>query len=355
MFRGGVTLGQVNTNSQELLQALRNVQVATRSIETTRTMIRTKYQQLGAGWNDKKYKELGDVLQECNRALNEVQKIMLQAEKYLTMLSKHIQEYESVNIGGANTARNAFVQGLRVENVGQTDSYHYCLGVLTKGELPNGYGNVLAQRYENAEPAVRKVFDSFSDKLMIRDSNYPESEVPHYAPNGTGTHPRGVYYNAARDMNDPRGAGNTYYHELAHMIDHAATGFGDNLSNSPEFAAALIQDGQQILRLYNSLSPDRQSGFLQRISQHSAHSLSDLLDATTGGQLHGRYGHSSTYWTHPGNLQAEAFAHFFEASMGNRGKMSMLANFFPTAFGIFSSMIDSIQPTGYARTRTLER
>lgn len=33
----------------------------------------------------------------------------------------------------------------------------------------------------------------------------------------------------------------------------------------------------------------------------------------------------------------------------------ILANFFPTAFGIFSSMIESIQPAGYARTRTLER
>lgn len=348
-------MGQVSTNSQELLQALRNVQVGTRSIETTRSMIRTKYQQLGADWNDKKYKELGDILQECNRALNEVQKILLQAEKYLTMLCKYIQEYENVNLGGTNTDRNAFVQGLRVNNAGQSDSYHYCLGVLTKGMFPNGYSDVLTQRYENAEPVMKKVFDSFSDKLMIRDSNYPVSEVAHYAPNGTEVHPRGVYYNATADMNDPRGAGNTYYHELAHMIDHAATEYEGNLSNSPEFAAALIQDGQQILRLYNSLSSDRQSGFLQRISQHSAHSLSDLLDATTGGQLHGRYGHSRTYWTRPGNLQAEAFAHFFEASMGNYDKMSMLANFFPTAFGIFSSMIDSIQPTGYARTRTLER
>lgn len=345
-------MGQVNTNSQELLQALRNVQTGNRSIETTRNMIRTKYQQLGADWNDKKYKELGDILQECNRALNEVQKILLQAEKYLVLLCKHIQEYESVNLGGA---RNAFVQSLRVNNAGQGSSYQYCLGVLTQGEFPEGYGDVLSQRHENAEPAVKKVFDAFASNLMIRDSNYPASEVAHYNPNGTKEHPRGVYFNANTDMNDPRGAGNTYFHELAHMIDHAATEYEGNLSNSPEFAAALTQDGQQILRLYNNLSPDRQAGFLQRVSQHSAHSLSDLLDATTGGQLHGRYGHSRTYWTRSGNLQAEAFAHFFEASMGNYDKMSMLANFFPTAFGIFSTMIESIQLTGYARTRVLER
>lgn len=348
-------MGQVNANSQELIQALRNIQAGNRSIETTRNMIRTKYQQLGADWNDRKYKELGDILQECNHALNEVLKILLQAEKYLTLLYKHILEYESVNLGGTNSARNAFVQGLRVNGVDQNSSYQYCLGVLTQGNLPEGYSNVLNQRHENAEPAVKKVFDAFASNLMIRDANFPASEVAHYTPNGTEEHPRGVYYNANSDMNDPRGSGNTYYHELAHMIDHAATEYEGNLSNSPEFAAALIQDGQQILRLYNNLPSDRQEGFRQRISQHSAHSLSDLLDATTGGQLHGRYGHSRTYWTRPGNLQAEAFAHFFEASMGNYDKMSMLANFFPTAFGIFSTMIDSIQPTGYARTRVLER
>lgn len=348
-------MGQVNAGYNDLLQILHNMQVGIHSIETTRDMIKLKYQQLGSDWTDKKYRELGDVVQECYRALGDVLKIILQAEKYVATLAKTVQEYDNVSLGESNSARNAFAQGLRVDDAGQGNSYEYCLGVLTQGSFPNGYSDVLTQRYENAEPMVKKVFDSFADKLMIRDSNYPVSEIAHYTPNGTEEHPRGVYYNAAADMNDPRGAGNTYYHELAHMIDHAATEYEGNLSNSPEFAVALIQDGQQILRRYNGLSSDRQSSFLQRISQHSAHSLSDLLDATTGGQLHGRYGHSQTYWTRPGNLQAEAFAHFFEASMGNYDKMFMLANFFPTAFGIFSSMIKSIASTGYARTRTLER
>ena len=57
----------------------------------------------------------------------------------------------------------------------------------------------------------------------------------------------------------------------------------------------------------------------------------------------------------PGNLQAEAFAHFFEASMGDQGKLELLANFFPTAFGIFSSMIDSIRPDNHVRVLSRER
>lgn len=86
----------------------------------------------------------------------------------------------------------------------------------------------------------------------------------------------------------------------------------------------------------------------QRIQYDRGASLSN-------GQLHGNYGHSRNYWTRPGNLQAEAFAHFFEASMGDQGKLELLANFFPTAFGIFSSMIDSIRPDNHVRVLSRER
>lgn len=346
-------MGQASANSNDLLQTLKYLQDGVRSIETTRSVIKVKYQQLGTDWNDSKYRELGDILQSCNRALADLQKIMLQVEKYVASLIKTIQAYDSVNLGNGENVRNTFIQGLRVDNSGQNNTYQYCLGVLTQGNFPDGYVDILTARHEDAEPNVKKVFDHYAQNLMIRNSNYPPDEIAHYAPRGLESHPRGVYYNADADMNNPRGAGATYFHELAHMIDHASMNYQGNLSNTAEFGNALVKDGQRILSLYNSLSPERQANFLSRIRQDSAHSFSDLIDATTGGQLHGRYGHSSQYWTYPGNLQAEAFAHFFEASMGDGDKMVLLANFFPTAFGIFSSMIESIQTVGYART--LER
>ena len=95
------------------------------------------------------------------------------------------------------------------------------------------------------------------------------------------------------------------------------------------------------------------SNFLTRIHQDSAHSFSDLIDATTNGELYGRYGHSREYWQRPGNLQAEAFAHFFEASMGGGWKLELLSNLFPTAFAIFRDKIESILPE--ERIHILER
>ena len=199
------------------------------------------------------------------------------------------------------SARNSFLQGLQTPNVGNS-SYQYCLGVLTQGSTPDGYIAVISQRHENAEQNVREVFDHFAGKLMIQDSEYPPDQTAHYSPGNYIGHSRGVYYNAASDMTNPRGAGTTYFHELAHMIDHASCNYRSNLSNTPEFAEALVEDGQRILSLYNNLPVEKQTAFLTRIRQDSAHSFSDLIDATTNGQLHGNYGHSRNYWTRPGNL-----------------------------------------------------
>lgn len=348
-------LGIVNADVTELLQSWNNIKTAITSIETTKTSMTRKYQQLNGEWKDKKYKELGDVVQECSRALNEILKILSKGEKFIGSLAKSLQEYDNVNLDGSMGADNAFVQSLRsmTYSAGETPSYQYCLGVLTRGNIPEGYLNVISERHQNGETGVRRVFDHFTNQMLIQDANYPPNQTAHYSPMNYEGHRRGVYYNATSDMTNPRGAGTTYFHELAHMIDHASTGYQGNLSNNPEFGNALMQDGQRILQLYNDLSTERQNAFLTRIRSDSAHSFSDLIDATTNGQLHGSYGHSRDYWTRSGNLQAEAFAHFFEASMGSEDKLEMLANFFPTAFGVFSTLIESIQPDQYVRV--LER
>ncbi len=348
-------MGIVNADAAELLQTWNNIKTAIVSIEATKASVSRRYRDLGGSWKDKKYDELGDVLQECNRAFNEVLKTLSKGEKYVGALAKSLAEYESTNLVENAASDNAFVQGLRhmTYSAGEAPTYHYCLGVLTQGNLPDGYAEIISTRHQNGETGVRRVFDHFASQMLIQNSDYPPNQTAHYSPMNYEGHRRGVYYNATSDMTNPRGAGTTYFHELAHMIDHASTGYQGNLSNSQEFGNALIEDGQRILSLYNNLTPERQNAFSNRIRSDSAHSFSDLIDATTNGQLHGSYGHSREYWTRPGNLQAEAFAHFFEASMGDPDKLELLSNFFPTAFGIFSTMIDSIQPNQYVRV--LER
>lgn len=123
-------MSNVNADATQLLTILKNMRTSISSIETTRSSVKMKYQQLGIGWNDKKYDELGTIVKDCNKALNDILQIMLQAEKYVASLAKSVQEYDNVNLD-TTSARNSFLQGLQTPNVGNS-SYQYCLGVLPK-------------------------------------------------------------------------------------------------------------------------------------------------------------------------------------------------------------------------------
>lgn len=92
-------MSNVNADLGELLQAANGIKTAISSIETTKNSLSKKYQQIGSEWKDKKYKELGDVVQECNKALNDILKTLLKGEKYVSALAQILQEYESVMFG----------------------------------------------------------------------------------------------------------------------------------------------------------------------------------------------------------------------------------------------------------------
>lgn len=94
----------VNTDANLLLQTVKNLQTAINSIEATKSSITTKYQHLSSYWRDKKYTELGEVIFDCNKSLNNILKTLLQGQKYVALLAKSIQEYENTNLtGGANS------------------------------------------------------------------------------------------------------------------------------------------------------------------------------------------------------------------------------------------------------------
>lgn len=96
---GGVCLSVVNADVTELLQSWNNIKTAITSIETTKSSMTRKYQQLNGEWKDKKYKELGDVVHECSKALNEILKILSKGEKFIGSLAKSLQEYEDTTLG----------------------------------------------------------------------------------------------------------------------------------------------------------------------------------------------------------------------------------------------------------------
>ena len=91
-------MGYVNSDTNIIQQSLQRVKVAVESLNSTKSSITTQYAQLGESWNDKHYKELGDVIQESKKAINEILTTLLQVEKYLLLLLKSLREYESTDL-----------------------------------------------------------------------------------------------------------------------------------------------------------------------------------------------------------------------------------------------------------------
>ena len=108
-------MGIVNADVNELLQAWNNIRTAITSVGTTKSTLSKKYQQLNGVWKDKKYKELEGIVQECNKALNDILKILLNGEKYLSLLTKSLKEYEDTEFGttGVEDSNNSFVESLQ--------------------------------------------------------------------------------------------------------------------------------------------------------------------------------------------------------------------------------------------------
>jgi len=343
-------MSTVNVDAHELQSKYFLCMNARHVAGDTKIKLLKKLSVLGASWNDKKYEALHGIVDECCNALSKMEAGVLDGAHILGQLINYIQQYEQTCF----TSYIASNDPAYPSNYEQRIQDSKCCGVtIVGGELGGQYRNCLEARYANAEVDVRQAFDNLAGTLVVQNCQVEITITPHYNP-AANAQMRGVYYNAFSDNINRRGVGQTYYHELGHMLDHAAGGFNGFISDTPAFCNALIQDAQNILDLYHGLSPSRQTAFIDKLREDTSHSASDLLGALTGGELCGRYGHGAEYWTNAGNIQAEAFAHFVESSMGAHDKLELLVNLFPQSYEAFQTMIYDIN-SGQHLTRVLTR
>lgn len=173
-------LSNVNVDAAALADAAANLKNAIMSIETTKAMLKQKYQQLGNGWNDKKYKELGDIVQECIHALISIEKNLLQGERYTAILIKYIQEYENINLSGNKNVSfsNYFshaIQAIRNPTLTQVRSRLNAVGVknVNLAGIPAQVQEAIATSFESMStifPESRGCIDTIAISLNMEDS-----------------------------------------------------------------------------------------------------------------------------------------------------------------------------------------
>lgn len=164
--------------------------------------------------------------------------------------------------------------------------------------------------------------------------------------NGTGK----IRLESEKALINRRGSNTTGIHEIAHAIDNL-TG---NKSNDAKFRTALNNDFESTAKaLIDSGACDTMESVYKYVTQSlnveddvvkaNLHSVSDILEAVTNGKVMGSGGHLKSYpdyWTDE-NITAEAYAHFYEASLTeNEAKQTALKQMFPTAYERYEVLLD---------------
>jgi len=203
------------------------------------------------------------------------------------------------------------------------------------------YDEILEYRREHAvDENTRLVYERYINRVRINDDDY--DDTAHY--NSIRNH---INYNRDEDAVNERGVGNTYYHEVGHLIDdqsdwnsHTSTDwsydFYDCLENDlnrwldncmRENNYTNIQDAYDALSDWLWEDPNMKNG------------ISDLINGLTGGEACGRWRHYLDYYN-SGSICREAFAHFFEAGMSHEStKLDYIREMFPSAYEEFQQML----------------
>ena len=84
------------------LAAIQNAQAvclgAIQDLNNSAQKLNNRYQQAGSDWNDKKYKQLGGIINDCSRALRSPVDELFDCLNKLKDIEKVLLEYESTNI-----------------------------------------------------------------------------------------------------------------------------------------------------------------------------------------------------------------------------------------------------------------
>ena len=202
--------------------------------------------------------------------------------------------------------------------------------------MSEDYLQVLDTRYENAVPEARALYDKYRDEIDIADCSL--KDTAYY--NGVCNH---VKYSWENDLVSADGPGSVYYHEVGHLIDDRSRLFGYSSSRG-EFGRLLRSDFDayvsRVTEEYGFSGRDEAYAYISgalMVDRDRKAAVSDLIGGLTGNECIGAWGHwDDRYWNNYKALEKEAFAEFFEASMGaDAMKVQYIREVFPRAYEEF--------------------
>lgn len=228
--------------------------------------------------------------------------------------------------------KNYFADAYKITTPNKFDSV---MGLsIENGTVAHDFIGAVYSRYNNSERTSRAVFDYVikSSQITIKTVT---ADVECYDPRD-----RSLHLDINYDKTDPQGRGSGYFHEFGHAMDHALGG-NTYLSNNDGFLDALKKDYKEVLLRFNA-DQQKAKNFLRKLQNPVTYPVSDLLEGLSNGAISGSYGHMEEdidYWKSKYAVCNEAFAHFFEASMGSLERLKYIKIVFPNAYEYYQKMI----------------
>ena len=256
--------------------------------------------------------------------------------------SKEYGHYKAANtFHGYKEKYLAFTESSDYNTANSSDSSVFAGIISNQNGMTSGYEDALKQRFSNGSDEAKKAFNKYVPSDSVENSAY--KGTAHFSPST-----QKVNMNFADDLANKRGSGVTFFHEHGHYIDFMAAGASNYAyisTNSQVFGALLQSDFKDYVKAYkkqhNMNAADAYRAISFELYGHEKHSLSDLIDGISKGKCRGMYGHKRSYWTYPGALEREAFAHMFEATFDG-AKYSLIRQYFPNALAEFEKMLKGV-------------
>lgn len=202
-------------------------------------------------------------------------------------------------------------------------------------DIKSKYKEDILETINNCPDKIHQFIHKHRDDIVF---------VNEFALAGNRENKNGIKVNFKTDYKNERGKWTGTFHEIGHRVDRLS----GRMSHRKEFKDALEKDFIDIVngyqKMYNCTIEEAYEEIGNAIVGPKFHSVSDLFSAMSGGKCAGDYCHNKPgYWSKPGRLGREAFAHFFEAmSRRDSGKIDILKQSFPQAYKMFEDMIGEL-------------
>ena len=218
-----------------------------------------------------------------------------------------------------------------------------------KMDIPQEYKDVLVECYKNMDNALKQEYNQYAPQLNVVDASY--ADVAHY-----NSVSKEIKMNCGRDIGDERGAGNTYFHETGHAIDHIKgleAGEDSGITAQHEFTQSVRGDlvnALRNIRAENNCSWREARNILNdELASNPAASniVSDVFGGVTKNRIRGDYtwGHENDYWAGHGGAKSsiigqEAFAGInANICTGNTEAISFTSKYMPATMAKYQSIM----------------